>query len=225
MPNTSVPAGTQPPAVRPCLYAHVDVCTCATSAGGRVRDFSRCPRMPPESLRSPTHPIAQADGDPVHCSNLGCPNGCWCDVPAHLRSEDGETLTCGHSLEFYETIPGTAGSFCRACVPALLAEDLSDLASHPRTVTLPAPARIIVDTRRAVYDSILDQWADGPAHVTLDCASTTLVDSSGWGVLVRAARETDAAGGSLRLANLCPDLQDILRITKLDAVLLREEPA
>lgn len=60
---------------------------------------------------------------------------------------------------------------------------------------------------------------DGRAHVVVDLAATTFVDSSGLGALISGLKTTRAAGGDLRIAAVPAPVLTVLRLTNLDRVL------
>lgn len=59
----------------------------------------------------------------------------------------------------------------------------------------------------------------GQARLALDLAQVRLVDSSGLGSIVALFKAARAAGGSVVLLNVSPDIQSIIRLTRLDKVL------
>lgn len=60
---------------------------------------------------------------------------------------------------------------------------------------------------------------EGRAHVVLDLAGTTFVDSSGLGALIGGLKSARAAGGDLRIAAVPPPVLTVLKLTNLDRVL------
>jgi anti-sigma B factor antagonist len=60
---------------------------------------------------------------------------------------------------------------------------------------------------------------EGRAHVVLDLAGTTFVDSSGLGALIAGLKTARAAGGDLRLASVTAQALAVLELTNLDRVL------
>jgi anti-sigma B factor antagonist len=59
--------------------------------------------------------------------------------------------------------------------------------------------------------------------VVLDCAAMTFIDSTGIGVLVRLARQLDAAGRRLVVTNLHENCQQVFVLTGVDEVIHLDE--
>lgn len=70
-----------------------------------------------------------------------------------------------------------------------------------------------------LQEQFLEIVADGRTLLVLDLAQVQVVDSSGLGTIVTALKAARAAGGSLVLVNVHPEIQSIIRLTRLDKVL------
>ena len=76
---------------------------------------------------------------------------------------------------------------------------------------------VAAPTLREVVERVVT--AEGRAHVVLDLAGTTFVDSSGLGALISGLKTTRAAGGDLRLAAVPAQVLAVPALTNLDRVL------
>lgn len=76
-------------------------------------------------------------------------------------------------------------------------------------------------TAPALAAALDAQVAAGATRVVLDLAGTTLLDSTGLGVLVRANRRLRSAGGALALAGATRLVRRVLEVTGVE----RELPA
>jgi len=59
---------------------------------------------------------------------------------------------------------------------------------------------------------------EGRNRIIIDMAKVNYMNSSGLGILIGGLTTVRNNGGKLRLLNLAPKLQELLRITKLDQV-------
>jgi anti-sigma B factor antagonist len=57
----------------------------------------------------------------------------------------------------------------------------------------------------------------GVRELVFDLGSTTMLDSSGMGLLIAAANSLAHSGGKLRVTNVCPDIFRLLQSMRLTA--------
>jgi anti-sigma B factor antagonist len=84
---------------------------------------------------------------------------------------------------------------------------------------LEAAGEVDVFTAPELDSAIGAQLADGHAHLLVDLASVTFLDSTGLGVLVKGLKGAREAGGSLRLVVTSQRIRRIFDITGLDAAM------
>lgn len=72
---------------------------------------------------------------------------------------------------------------------------------------------------QALLDGLLEHLSRGVTQVRVDVARVEFVDSAGVGILLKAAKAFNGAGGDLILISPTLSLQRILKIVKLDRVL------
>ena len=81
--------------------------------------------------------------------------------------------------------------------------------------------RIVLNDGSAVMrEAIAKLRETGANKILLNLADVAFIDSSGLGELASAYARTNQAGGQLKLMNLPARIVDLLRITKLDSVLI-----
>ena len=79
---------------------------------------------------------------------------------------------------------------------------------------------VLNDGSAAVRESIAKLREEGANKILLNLAGVSFIDSSGLGELASAYARMNKDGGQLRLVNLPARISDLLRITKLDTVLI-----
>jgi anti-sigma B factor antagonist len=79
---------------------------------------------------------------------------------------------------------------------------------------------VLNDGSAAVRECIAKLRETGANKILLNLAAVTFIDSSGLGELASAYARMNKAGGQLKLMNLPARIVDLLRITKLDSVLV-----
>jgi anti-sigma B factor antagonist len=73
---------------------------------------------------------------------------------------------------------------------------------------------------KQLQEQFLGIVAEGRTRLVLDLEQVPVVDSSGLGTIVTVFKAARRVGGSLVLMNVHPEIQSIIRITRLDKVLL-----
>jgi anti-anti-sigma factor len=97
-------------------------------------------------------------------------------------------------------------------------QSASPQARQPAVVTL--PAEIDVANASQVHDALTRAGESGTAIVVADATETTFCDCAGIRMLVRAHRQTAAAGTNLRVASATsPKVRRILELTGADQIL------
>jgi len=82
-----------------------------------------------------------------------------------------------------------------------------------------AERRLVVENREQLKTAVVEELEAGRTGVVIDFGETDLIDSGGLGVLVTLYRYAEDQGASLVLAELSPELHELLRLTKLDSIL------
>lgn len=54
--------------------------------------------------------------------------------------------------------------------------------------------------------------------VVLDCEKMPFISSSGLRIFLKIRKEVEAKGGKMLLKNICPDVMQVFKMTKLDGV-------
>ena len=80
---------------------------------------------------------------------------------------------------------------------------------------------ILDEDHRLVIEEQVFGLAEGadPKHLRLDLAGVRFVSSAALGAFVALHRKLQAVGGRLSLCNLNPEMEEVIRATKLDSLL------
>lgn len=70
---------------------------------------------------------------------------------------------------------------------------------------------------RAVLKNIVD---NGNGRLALDLVGVSFVDSSGLSVLISAFKAIESRSGKMALANLSPEIQALIELTRLNEIFL-----
>lgn len=54
--------------------------------------------------------------------------------------------------------------------------------------------------------------------IVLDCEKMPFISSSGLRIFLKIRKEVEAKGGKMQLKNVCPDVMQVFKMTKLDGV-------
>ena len=79
---------------------------------------------------------------------------------------------------------------------------------------------VLNDGSAAMREAIAKLRETGASKILLNLEAVSFIDSSGLGELASAYAGMNKAGGQLKLMNLPPRIVDLLRITKLNTVLV-----
>lgn len=96
---------------------------------------------------------------------------------------------------------------------------------HGDTLVVGVPDHLIVQNRQELKQRVLDELENGAKNFLIDFSRTGYIDSAGLGALVSLRKKVREQGGELRLANLNDDLKQLLRLTKVDTLLPRDDRA
>lgn len=89
------------------------------------------------------------------------------------------------------------------------------------------PLRITAENAEECSRAVRQEWDNRPAlrEVVFDFGHTTFMDSSGLGFLLRCHRMIGQREGSrLRLVNLQENIRNVIRVSRLESILLPSEP-
>ena len=91
--------------------------------------------------------------------------------------------------------------------------------SEKNYLVLEPTGRLNLVAARPLKARIADLARGGQANLVVDLAGVDFIDSSGLGTLVTGRRAAQQAGGDLRIANACDQVQAVLKLTNLDQIL------
>ena len=75
--------------------------------------------------------------------------------------------------------------------------------------------RLVLGEESASLRNLVKSTLTESKRIVLELSDVDFIDSAGVGLLARLFASAQMAGGALKLANLSPRLQDMLKITKL----------
>lgn len=102
-------------------------------------------------------------------------------------------------------------------LPAMPAVEIS-LEANAEVVTIRLGGELVASSCGAVRDTVLEAVARKPRSVVIDMAGVPFIDTSGLGVLVGLRATLRSRKIEFSLANLAERVQNIFRMTKLNAV-------
>lgn len=92
---------------------------------------------------------------------------------------------------------------------------------EPDVTVLGIAGRITLGRECQVVEWAVDDLIkNGARKVILDLAQLEFVDSTGIGIIVMSSGKMGAAGGELRIAALQPRVAELMRVTKLDRIMV-----
>lgn len=92
-------------------------------------------------------------------------------------------------------------------------------------LVLPLPFRLTASNTADCQQSLLQSWERNPRArlLVLDCSETSFMDSSGLGFFLKAKRLAETReGGRMKLLNPTENVRNVLRVSKLENLLLGE---
>jgi anti-sigma B factor antagonist len=92
--------------------------------------------------------------------------------------------------------------------------------SNPPSATVALDGEIDISNCPAIRRLLMAVISGGNIHLVIDMSGVTFIDATGIGALVAAANQARAAGGGLSLLAPSRQVQRLLDILGLDAVLL-----
>jgi anti-anti-sigma factor len=134
------------------------------------------------------------------------------DIASDFEGEPDRCPACGTVIE-----PGTSGPTAKAHCPRC-GQRLWFVREDPG-------GELVIQlecagTRPAHLDEIIGQFPNGgrTGDLVLDFREIRGIYSADLARLISLKKQLDAAGGTLRIRNLHPDLREVFRITRLDQV-------
>ena len=91
----------------------------------------------------------------------------------------------------------------------------------PDVTVLQIAGRITLGRECQVVEWAVDDLIkNGTRKVVFDLAQLEFIDSTGVGIIVMSTGKMSAAGGELRIAALQPRVAELMRVTKLDRIMV-----
>ena len=86
------------------------------------------------------------------------------------------------------------------------------------TITAAFDGRLDTLAAQQVAETIEPLLEHADRNIVLDCANMPFISSSGLRIFLKIRKEVSAKGGKMYLKNVCPDVQQVFKMTKLDAL-------
>jgi anti-sigma B factor antagonist len=96
---------------------------------------------------------------------------------------------------------------------------MADTATAAPLTVVSFPAEVDMATAGAIGEQVAAALAAGVRTVIADMTATTFCDSAGISMLIRAKKQATAHGTGLRLLLSCPNVERVLKMQGVDAVL------
>ena len=69
-----------------------------------------------------------------------------------------------------------------------------------------------------IEETITPLFDNADRTIILDCEGMPFISSSGLRIFLKIRKEASAKGGKIYLKNICPDVQQVFKMTKLDNI-------
>ena len=92
----------------------------------------------------------------------------------------------------------------------------TNITEEGNTVTVAFDGRLDTVAAQQVSDTIEQVMQQADRNIILDCEKMPFISSSGLRIFLKIRKEVAAKGGKVYLKNICPDVQQVFKMTKLD---------
>lgn len=91
-----------------------------------------------------------------------------------------------------------------------------NITKEGNTITAVFDGRLDTVAAQQVADTIEPLLQHADQNIILDCGKMPFISSSGLRVFLKIRKEVAAKGGKITLRNICPDVMQVFKMTKLD---------
>ena len=84
------------------------------------------------------------------------------------------------------------------------------------TITAAFDGRLDTVAAQQIAETIEPLLDNADQNIILDCEKMPFISSSGLRIFLKIRKEVAAKGGKMYLKNVCPDVQQVFKMTKLD---------
>lgn len=91
-----------------------------------------------------------------------------------------------------------------------------NITEEGNTITAAFDGRLDTVAAQQVSETIDKVLQQADHDIILDCEKMPFISSSGLRIFLKIRKEAAAKGGKMYLKNICPDVQQVFKMTKLD---------
>ena len=91
-----------------------------------------------------------------------------------------------------------------------------NITEEGNTVNVAFDGRLDTVAAQQISEAIEQVLQQADRNIVLDCEKMPFISSSGLRIFLKIRKEVAAKGGKMYLKNICPDVQQVFKMTKLD---------
>ncbi len=91
-----------------------------------------------------------------------------------------------------------------------------NITEEGNTITAAFDGRLDTVAAQQISETIEPLLQHADCNIILDCGKMPFISSSGLRIFLKIRKEVAAKGGKMYLKDVCPDVQQVFKMTKLD---------
>lgn len=93
-----------------------------------------------------------------------------------------------------------------------------NITEEGNTITAVFDGRLDTVAAQQIEETITPLLEHADQNIILDCEKMPFISSSGLRIFLKIRKEVAAKGGKMYLKNICPDVMQVFKMTKLDGI-------
>ena len=93
-----------------------------------------------------------------------------------------------------------------------------NITEEGNTITAAFDGRLDTVAAQQIAETIEPLMQHADQNILLDCEKMPFISSSGLRIFLKIRKEVAAKGGKMYLKNVCPDVLQVFKMTKLDGI-------
>lgn len=93
-----------------------------------------------------------------------------------------------------------------------------NITEEGNTITAAFDGRLDTVAAQQIAETIEPLMQHADQNIILDCEKMPFISSSGLRIFLKIRKEVAAKGGEMYLKNVCPDVMQVFKMTKLDDI-------
>lgn len=93
-----------------------------------------------------------------------------------------------------------------------------NITEEGNTITATFDGRLDTVAAQQIAETIEPLLQNADQNIILDCEKMPFISSSGLRIFLKIRKEVAAQGGKMYLKNVCPDVMQVFKMTKLDDI-------